>query len=112
MQADARPADPADHLRGDTGTLYHRWTGWHAPYPSGAIIVAGRRSCAPAYVRWGFAVIEFWDAAALGFLIIIWPIILRPMKSSWRDPGAPSYQQPASCARCGAAEGSASRRSA
>jgi hypothetical protein len=52
-------------------------------------------------------VIEFWDAAALGFLIIIWPIILRPESVRWgmlppdekfvetREPRATSSRRPA-----------------
>lgn len=62
-------------------TLYHRWVGWHA--------TSMRRTAAAAaigllvtlmllrLVTWGLAVVLGWDAAALAFLMIVWPIIVR-----------------------------------
>jgi uncharacterized membrane protein len=62
-------------------TLYHRWVGWHAN--------SMRRAAAAAaigllvtlvllrVVTWGLAVVLGWDAAALAFLMTVWPIILR-----------------------------------
>jgi uncharacterized membrane protein len=62
-------------------TLYHRWVGWHA--------TSMRRAAAAAaigllvtlvllrFVTWGLAVVLGWDAAALAFLMIVWPIIVR-----------------------------------
>jgi uncharacterized membrane protein len=62
-------------------TLYHRWMGWHAP--------ALRRVAILAYIGlavtlvllpilpWQAAVVAGWDAAALAYLMSIWPIILR-----------------------------------
>jgi uncharacterized membrane protein len=62
-------------------TLYHRWVGWHA--------TSMRRAAAAAaigllvtlvllrVVTWGLAVVLGWDAAALVFLMTVWPIILR-----------------------------------
>ena len=62
-------------------TLYHRWVGWHA--------TSMRRTAAAAaigllvtlvllqFVTWGLAVVLGWDAAALAFLMTVWPIIVR-----------------------------------
>jgi uncharacterized membrane protein len=62
-------------------TLYQRWVGWHA--------TAMRRAAAAAaigllvtlvllrFVTWGLAVVLGWDAAAIAFLMTVWPIIVR-----------------------------------
>jgi uncharacterized membrane protein len=62
-------------------TPYHRWMGWHAVAMRRAFVVAAiGLAVALALLRfapWGMAVVAGWDAAALTFLISIWPIILR-----------------------------------
>ena len=62
-------------------TRYHRWLGWHAPAMRRAVIV-GLIGLIVAVVLlwlvpWGIAVVAGWDAAALAFLISVWPIIIR-----------------------------------
>ncbi len=62
-------------------TLYHRWMGWHAPSMRRAVAVTAI-GLAVAVVLLRFvpsemAVVAGWDAAALAFLLSIWPIILR-----------------------------------
>jgi uncharacterized membrane protein len=62
-------------------TLYHRWMGWHAPALRRVAILACI-GLAVALVLlsslpWESAVVAGWDAAALTYLISIWPIILR-----------------------------------
>ena len=62
-------------------TRYHRWLGWHAPAMRRTVIV-GLIGLIVAVVLlwlvpWGMAVVAGWDAAALAFLISVWPIILR-----------------------------------
>ena len=62
-------------------TRYHRWLGWHAPALRRAVIV-GSVGLIVAFVLmwfvpWGMAVVAGWDAAALTFLVTIWPIIVR-----------------------------------
>jgi uncharacterized membrane protein len=62
-------------------TRYHRWLGWHAPAMRRAVIVASIGLIVAVALRWlvpwGLAVVAGWDAAALAFLVSIWPIILR-----------------------------------
>ncbi len=62
-------------------TLYHRWLGWHAPALRRAVIVVSIGLIVAAvllwFMTWGMAVVGGWDAAALIFLLSIWPIILR-----------------------------------
>jgi uncharacterized membrane protein len=62
-------------------TLYHRWMGWHAPALRRAVIVASIGLIVALallrFVTWGLAVVGGWDSAALVFLMIVWPIILR-----------------------------------
>jgi len=62
-------------------TLYHRWLGWHALALRRAIIVASiGLIVALGLVRlapWEVAVVVGWDAAALTFLIAVWPMIIR-----------------------------------
>jgi uncharacterized membrane protein len=62
-------------------TLYHRWLGWHAPAMRRAVIVTGIGLIVAVallwFVAWELALVAGWDAAALAFLTIIWPIIIR-----------------------------------
>jgi uncharacterized membrane protein len=62
-------------------TLYHRWLGWHAPAMRRAItvLIAGLIVAVVLlpFVTWGLALTGGWDAAALTFLLTIWPIIVR-----------------------------------
>jgi uncharacterized membrane protein len=62
-------------------TLYHRSLGWHAPALRRAIIVASIGLIVALvllrFVTWELAVVGGWDAAALSFLMVIWPIIIR-----------------------------------
>jgi uncharacterized membrane protein len=62
-------------------TRYHRSLGWHAPAMRRAVIV-GASGLIVAVVLlwlapWGMAVVAGWDAAALAFLVSVWPIIIR-----------------------------------
>jgi uncharacterized membrane protein len=62
-------------------TGYHRWLGWYAPAMRRAVLVSSIGLLVIVvlvwFVPWGLAVVAGWDAAALTFLICIWPIILR-----------------------------------
>jgi uncharacterized membrane protein len=62
-------------------TLYHRWVGWHAPAMRRIVVVALIGLVVALvllrFVTWGLAVILGWDAAALAFLMTVWPIIVR-----------------------------------
>ncbi|MET0522310.1 MAG: DUF1345 domain-containing protein, partial [Jiangellaceae bacterium] len=62
-------------------TRYHRWLGWHAPAMRRAVIVGSIGLIVAVvllwFVPWGMAVVAGWDAAALAFLISVWPIIIR-----------------------------------
>jgi uncharacterized membrane protein len=62
-------------------TRYHRWLGWYAPAMRRAVIVSSIGLTVVVglvwFVPWGLAVVAGWDAAALSFLVSIWPIILR-----------------------------------
>jgi uncharacterized membrane protein len=62
-------------------TLYHRWMGWHAPAMRRTVVVAFIGLLVALVllpvVTWGLAVVGGWDAAALAFLLTIWPIIIR-----------------------------------
>jgi uncharacterized membrane protein len=62
-------------------TLYHRWLGWHALALRRAIIVFLVGVIVAlvllAFVNWELAVLAGWDAAALTFLVTVWPIIVR-----------------------------------
>jgi uncharacterized membrane protein len=70
-------------------TLYHRWLGWHAPAMRRAAIVACIGLIVAVvllwFVTWGMALVAGWDAAALAFLTIIWPIIIRGDSSHARQ---------------------------
>jgi uncharacterized membrane protein len=62
-------------------TLYHRWLGWHALDMRRAITVLAIGLIVDVvllpFVTWGLALIGGWDAAALAYLLTIWPIIIR-----------------------------------
>jgi uncharacterized membrane protein len=62
-------------------TRYHRSLGWYAPAMRRAVIVGSIGLIVVVmlvwFVPWGMAVVAGWDAAALTFLVSIWPIILR-----------------------------------
>jgi uncharacterized membrane protein len=62
-------------------TLYHRWLGWHAPAMRRAltVLVAGLIVAVVLlpFIAWGLAVVGGWNAAALGFLLTTWPIIIQ-----------------------------------
>ena len=62
-------------------TRYHRWLGWYAPAMRRAVVVGSIGLTVVVvlawFVPWGMAVVAGWDAAALSFLVSIWPIILR-----------------------------------
>jgi len=62
-------------------TLYHRWLGWHAPAMRRAIavLIAGLIVAVVLlpFVTWGLALTGGWDAAALTYLLAVWPIIVR-----------------------------------
>jgi uncharacterized membrane protein len=62
-------------------TLYHRTLGWHAPAMRRAVAVLSigltTAVILAAFVAWELAVLGGWDAAALTFLVTVWPIIAR-----------------------------------
>src|SRR5215218_10637741 len=62
-------------------TRYHRWLGWYAPAMRRAVVVSAIGLLVIVvlvwFLPWGLAVVAGWDAAALTFLVSIWPIILR-----------------------------------
>jgi uncharacterized membrane protein len=62
-------------------TRYHRWLGWYAPAMRRAVVVSAIGLLVVVvlvwFLPWGLAVVVGWDAAALAFLLSIWPIILR-----------------------------------
>jgi len=62
-------------------TLYHKSLGWHAPALRRAVIVASiGLLVALAFRRlttWQLAAVGGWDAAALAFLITMFPIMIR-----------------------------------
>jgi uncharacterized membrane protein len=62
-------------------TRYHRWLGWYAPAMRRAAVVSSIGLTVVVvlvwFVPWGMAVVAGWDAAALTFLVSIWPIIIR-----------------------------------
>ncbi|MGN9804766.1 DUF1345 domain-containing protein [Micromonospora sp. L32] len=62
-------------------TLYHRCLGWHAPALRRAVLVASiglivALALLP-FMTWQLAAVGGWDAAALAFLLSIWPVIIR-----------------------------------
>jgi uncharacterized membrane protein len=66
-------------------TRYHRWLGWHAPAMRRTVIVGSIGLIVAVVLLWfvppGMAVVAGWDAAALVFLISVWPIIIRTTSS-------------------------------
>ena len=66
-------------------TRYHRWLGWHAPAMRRTVIVGSIGLLVAVvllwFVPWGMALVAGWDAAALAFLISVWPIIIRANSS-------------------------------
>jgi uncharacterized membrane protein len=62
-------------------TRYHRWLGWHAPALRRTVVVASIGLIVALllmrFLTWGLAVVVGWDAAAVIFLVSLWPIILR-----------------------------------
>ena len=62
-------------------TRYHRWLGWFPPAMRRAAIVSSIGLLIVVvlvwFLPWGMAVVAGWDAAALTFLLCIWPTILR-----------------------------------
>jgi uncharacterized membrane protein len=62
-------------------TRYHRWLGWYARAMRRAVVVSSIGLLVVAvlawFLPWGLALVAGWDAAALTFLVSIWPIILR-----------------------------------
>jgi uncharacterized membrane protein len=62
-------------------TLYHRSLGWHAPALRRAVIVISiGLIVALLFLQvtgWELAAVGGWDATALAFLIIVWPIMVR-----------------------------------
>jgi uncharacterized membrane protein len=62
-------------------TRYHRWLGWYAPAMRRAVVVGSIGLTVVValvwFLPWGMAVVAGWDAAALTFLVSIWPIIGR-----------------------------------
>jgi hypothetical protein len=61
-------------------TMYHRWLGWHAPALRRAIAVASIGLIVTLvflnFLTWGLALVGGWDAAALTFLVTVWPLII------------------------------------
>jgi uncharacterized membrane protein len=61
-------------------TPYHRWLGWYAPAMRRAVVVSSIGLIVIVvlvwFVPWGMAVVAGWDAAALAFLVSIWPVII------------------------------------
>jgi uncharacterized membrane protein len=62
-------------------TRYHRWLGWYAPAMRRTVTVASIGLVVVVVLvwvlPWGMAVLAGWDAAALTFLVSVWPIIIR-----------------------------------
>jgi uncharacterized membrane protein len=60
---------------------YHRWLGWYAPAMRRAVLVSAVGLLVVVvlgwFLPWEMALVAGWDAAALTFLVSIWPIILR-----------------------------------
>ncbi len=62
-------------------TVYHRWLGWYAPDLRRTVVVAGVGLTVAVSVisaiGWVLACVIGWDAAAVSFLLVTWPIIAR-----------------------------------
>jgi uncharacterized membrane protein len=61
-------------------TFYQRWLGWHAPLLRRAAAVTGLGVFVALVLlrlmSWGLALVVGWDAAALTFLLSVWPIVI------------------------------------
>jgi uncharacterized membrane protein len=64
-----------------SGAAYHRWMGWQAPELRRLVIAAGVGLVAALVlsllVSWQLALLGGWDAAALTFLVTVWPTLVR-----------------------------------
>jgi uncharacterized membrane protein len=62
-------------------TMYHRLLGWHAPALRrlfiAAVVGLALAMSLSMVVTWRVAVLSGWDAAALMFLVPVWPMIVR-----------------------------------
>jgi uncharacterized membrane protein len=62
-------------------SLYHRWLGWYAAAMRRAltVLIAGLIVAVGLlpFMTWGLALVGGWNAAALTFLLTIWPIIIQ-----------------------------------
>jgi uncharacterized membrane protein len=62
-------------------TRYHRWLGWYALAMRRALVVSSIGLLVVVvlvrFLPWELALVAGWDAAALTFLLSIWPIIIR-----------------------------------
>jgi uncharacterized membrane protein len=62
-------------------TLYHRWLGWHATAlrRAATVLAAGLivALILMGFMTWALALVGGWDAAALTYLLVTWPIIIR-----------------------------------
>jgi uncharacterized membrane protein len=62
-------------------TRYHRWLGWHASAMRRTAIVGCSGLIVAVVFFWfvplAMAVVAGWDAAAVAFLVTVWPIIFR-----------------------------------
>ncbi len=78
-------------------TLYHRLLGWHAPALRQGGIVLGVGALATLvafqFLPWQVSILVGWDVAAVAFLIVTWPMIIRAPGEATRmlaqrvDPG-------------------------
>ena len=70
-------------------TRHHRWLRWHAPAIRRTVIVGAIGLIVAVvllwFMPWGMAVVGGWDAAALAFLMSVWPIIIRADSSTPRS---------------------------
>jgi uncharacterized membrane protein len=78
-------------------TLYHRLLGWHAPaLRQGGIVLGigiGAMLVSLPLQPWQVSIVEGWDIAAIAFLSVTWPMIIRAngmatkMLAQREDPG-------------------------
>ena len=82
-------------------TRYHRWLGWHAPAMRRTVIVGSIGLIVAVVllwlVPWGMAVVAGWDAAALTFLMIVWPILLRADSPHAEQDRSQKRKRPGGC---------------
>ena len=73
-------------------TRYHRWLGWYAPAMRRTVVVGSVGLLVVVVLVWflplGMAVVAGWDAAALTFLVSIWPVIIRADGAHAQPPPA------------------------